>query len=228
MGGSPKLVSEYLNNQGLTSNDKVEIMLAPGALYCKEIAKTYKCLAQDVSYLAPENVAATGELSCQQYLSAGVKASLVGHSECRARRDHEVMLKSKLSNLINAQMQVVYCIGEKQVSRNTGQTFAVLTAQLQNIKTFKPDNLIIAYEPVWSIGTGKVPSTKQITEVMEFVNDQLFQYGYSVTKMPSVCYGGSVNADNIAKISQIDGCSGVLVGRASLDISMVKNMISKV
>ena len=141
---------------------------------------------------------------------------LIGHSERRELLgESEKFLCEKFDFASKADWEIIYCIGENLSINEAGKTKEFLKRQLENID-LDYKNLIIAYEPIWAIGTGKSAMVEQIEEILNFIREQ--------TSAP-LLYGGSVNTANIAEIAKISSCGGVLVGTASWDASNFINLI---
>ncbi|EFU3378468.1 triose-phosphate isomerase [Campylobacter coli] len=151
------------------------------------------------------NGAFTGELGKEHLDEFGIKCVLIGHSERRALGD-ENLIKAKFDFAKEHGYKIVFCIGEDLKLKNSNQTLDFLKKQLEVID-LDYKNLIIAYEPIYSIGSGVSAKKEDIAKVLEFVS--------SLTQAP-LLYGGSVNGDNIKDILNIKHCSGVLVGSAAL------------
>ncbi|EPF0409899.1 TPA: triose-phosphate isomerase [Campylobacter coli] len=151
------------------------------------------------------NGAFTGELGKEHLDEFGIKCVLIGHSERRALGD-ENLIKTKFDFAKEHAYKIVFCIGEDLKLKNSNQTLDFLKKQLEVID-LDYKNLIIAYEPIYSIGSGVSAKKEDIAKVLEFVS--------SLTQAP-LLYGGSVNGDNIKDILNIKHCSGVLVGSAAL------------
>ncbi|WP_107788617.1 triose-phosphate isomerase [Campylobacter concisus] len=156
-----------------------------------------------------ESGAHTGEIGKAMLDEFGVKSVLIGHSERRELGESEELLRAKFDFAVKAGWQIVYCIGENLSVNEAGDTKEFLAEQLKNIN-LGYERLLIAYEPIWAIGTGKSASVEQIKNVLNFIREQT---------SASLLYGGSVNAVNIADIAGIKSCDGVLVGTASWDAS---------
>nr|WP_241878915.1 triose-phosphate isomerase [Psychrobacter sp. PraFG1]UNK05529.1 triose-phosphate isomerase [Psychrobacter sp. PraFG1] len=216
------------------SMDNCHLMLAPSFLHLSPVqqalnanSSTLKLAAQDVSALSAESGAYTGDVSAKQLKDMGVQWVIVGHSERRQyyKESNAVLLK-KLLNSAEQGLGVILCIGESESDFEAGHTEQVLDEQLQVIADFlqqlKPEqagyaeqNLIIAYEPVWAIGTGKVPSVEQVTQIHRFIRQQLHSFDNKLDTTP-VIYGGSVKPENAADFAASDQINGVLVGGAAL------------
>lgn len=189
--------------------------------------------AQNLCAQHADKGAFTGEVSGAQLKDAQVNYVLVGHSERRQYfNEDDTCLIQKIRNAFAHDLTVVFCIGETQVQYEQNQTQDVLSAQLMVVKQLaaefanakfegdQVDNLasrlIIAYEPVWAIGTGKIPTIQEVQNIHAFINTTLTDIDASLATTP-ILYGGSVKADNAAEIAQCPNVNGVLVGGASLD-----------
>lgn len=171
--------------------------------------------AQDCSWL-PEG-ALTGDTSARQLADIGVKGTLVGHSERRqffGDTDERCVKKAELA--LDAELDVIYCIGESLAERQNQHTEAVLERQLAallQIADKAGERLILAYEPVWAIGTGLTANSDQIRDAHAFIATLLLKKGLSLP----ILYGGSVKPANFKEISRVPHVAGGLVGGASLD-----------
>lgn len=171
--------------------------------------KTLLLGAQDCS---PETKGAfTGEVSALMLKELGISYSLVGHSERRKRfSETNGLLRQKIDRLIECQIKPVVCVGETETQRDSGELWKVLEYQLEILNGLSSD-LLIAYEPVWAIGTGKIATSKEILEAHRFIKEK------TASRFP-VLYGGSVSAKSALEILNLDNVDGVLVGGASLKL----------
>ena len=184
--------------------------------------------AQNLCAQHADTGAFTGEVSGAQLKDAQVNYVLVGHSERRQYfNEDDACLIRKIRNAFAHDLTVVFCIGETQDQYEQNQTQDVLSAQLTVVKQLAAEfantqlgnlasRLIIAYEPVWAIGTGKIPTMQEVQNIHAFINTTLTDIDASLATTP-ILYGGSVKADNAAEIAQCPNVNGVLVGGASLD-----------
>ena len=189
--------------------------------------------AQNLCAQHADKGAFTGEVSGAQLKDAQVNYVLVGHSERRQYfNEDDACLIQKIRNAFAHDLTVVFCIGETQAQYEQNQTQDVLAAQLMVAKQLAAEfantqsenaqlgnlasRLIIAYEPVWAIGTGKIPTIQEVQNIHAFINTTLTDIDASLATTP-ILYGGSVKADNAAEIAQCPNVNGVLVGGASLD-----------
>lgn len=197
--------------------------------------------AQDLCAQHADKGAFTGEVSGAQLKDAQVNYVLVGHSERRQYfNEDDACLIQKIRNAFAHDLTVVFCIGETQVQYEQNQTKDVLAAQLMVVKQLAAEftntqsenaqlnnlasRLIIAYEPVWAIGTGKIPTIQEVQNIHAFINTTLTDIDASLATTP-ILYGGSVKADNAAEIAQCPNVNGVLVGGASLDATSFTQII---
>ena len=195
----------------LSSSDDVTVFPPFSALDLA--AHKFKLGAQN--FYPCESGAHTGEIGKAMLDEFGVKSVLIGHSERRELGESEELLRVKFDFAIKASWQIVYCIGENLSVNEAGGTKEFLAEQLKNID-LGYERLLIAYEPIWAIGTGKSASAEQIEGVLNFIREQ--------TSAP-LLYGGSVNVANIGGIAGIENCDGVLVGTASWDASKFLELI---
>jgi triosephosphate isomerase len=174
--------------------------------------------SQNCSWAA--NGAFTGEISPLQIKDCGATGTLVGHSERRQFfGDTDATVLKRAACALEAGLKVIYCVGESLEERKSGQTLNVLTKQVDGLRRellphTHPSQLMVAYEPVWAIGTGLVAETPQIKEAHQHLKAQLELSG---TQGWHLLYGGSVKPENLRSISEINGVNGALVGGASLD-----------
>lgn len=171
--------------------------------------------AEDVSRFA-ENGAYTGEVNASMLADAGARFALIGHSERRQyfQEDNAILL-SKLQNCLSANVLPVLCVGETLAERDAHQEKAVVAAQLALLVELAPSEIVVAYEPVWAIGSGKIPTTTQIVDMHQFIYQQILSLCGKDVKI-RVLYGGSVNTKNAAEILAVPHVDGALVGGASL------------
>jgi len=185
----------------------------------------YKLGTQDVS-IYPQG-AYTGETSAKQLASMGVKYAIIGHSERRKYfMENNSILSQKIANSFAHGIQVVYCIGETKEEYENKKTYSILEQQialvLNEFTREELKNIIIAYEPVWAIGTGLTPNTQEIEETTKFIKKIILDY-YELDL--AVLYGGSVDENNIIDFVKIASLDGFLVGGASLKTEKLFSMI---
>jgi triosephosphate isomerase len=205
---------------------KADLLVCPPATLVAAFAskangvKTLTIGAQDCHPKA--SGAHTGDLSAEMLADAGARAIIVGHSERRA--DHgetDALVRQKAEAAWRAGLVAIVCIGETQQQRDQGKTLDICGGQLTGSL---PDgstaaNLIVAYEPIWAIGTGLTPTVKDVEQVHRFIRDSLTsRFKGEGTKM-RILYGGSVKPSNAAELMAVANVNGALVGGASLKAS---------
>jgi triosephosphate isomerase (TIM) len=161
----------------------------------------------------------TGDLSAEMLADSGASAVIVGHSERRA--DHgetDALVRQKAEAARRAGLLAIVCIGETQHHRDAGQTLQICGGQLEGSL---PDgataaNLVVAYEPVWAIGTGRTPTAADVEQVHRFIRDRLNQRLKTEGSGIRILYGGSVKPSNAAELMAVPDVNGALVGGASL------------
>ncbi|MFH1156281.1 MAG: triose-phosphate isomerase [Pseudomonadota bacterium] len=203
-----------------------DIMIAPTYLSLPLVASALQGSrvavgAQNLFY--ETQGAFTGEVSAPMVAAAGASYAIIGHSERRqyfGETDESVNRKVKAA--VHAGLRPIVCIGETEQEKDEQQTFSVLDKQVTNgVKGFRSDELkdmVIAYEPVWAIGTGKTATPDQVNEVHRYIRSQVERrYGKELAKTIRIVYGGSVKPDNVTDLMALDDVDGALVGGASLD-----------
>jgi triosephosphate isomerase len=161
----------------------------------------------------------TGDISAEMLADAGAVAVIVGHSERRA--DHgedDATVARKAAAAWRAGLTAIVCVGETEAERDAGETLARVGAQLDGSVPdgANPDRLVVAYEPVWAIGTGRTPSLNEIAEVHDFMREGLSARFGPAAGAIRLLYGGSVKPGNAAEIFAVGNVDGALVGGASL------------
>ena len=169
-----------------------------------------------------ESGAYTGEISADMLQSIGVKTVIIGHSERRTYfEEDDTLLKEKVKTALAKGMEIIFCFGEQLDERKSGNHFSVVESQLKNV-LFDLDvnqwkQLVLAYEPVWAIGTGETASPAQAQEMHSFIRNLISKaYGEVVGNSISILYGGSVKPANAEEIFSKVDVDGGLIGGASL------------
>ena len=167
-----------------------------------------------------ESGAYTGDVSAPMLLDIGADFTIVGHSERRAMHgDTDAIVRAKAEAALAAGLSVILCVGETEVERDSGNAEAVVTAQLEgSLPQGKgaAERLAVAYEPVWAIGTGRVPSVEDVAAMHRAVRAKLLAVYGEAGSGVRILYGGSVNAKNAAELLAVEEVGGALVGGASL------------
>jgi triosephosphate isomerase len=205
---------------------KVEIAICPPTMYLFPVAKYVEgseiVLGAQNIYHEPKG-AFTGEVSAAMVAESGARYVILGHSERRHTIGHledDRMVNRKVKATIAAGMTPILCVGETLAERDAEQMFEVLTFQLTagliGVELESADQLVIAYEPVWAIGTGRNATAAQAQEAHAHLRGQLRDLAGSVADEIRILYGGSVNPDNAAGLMHPPDVDGGLIGGASL------------
>ncbi|MCL2329828.1 MAG: triose-phosphate isomerase [Phycisphaerae bacterium] len=211
--------------QGLPAGwqSKVDVAVCPPAYMLAPLAAQLKGsnigLGAQNCYFEPKG-AFTGEISPQMLLDAGCDSVIIAHSERRQYfGEAGDLLKKKVQAALAAGLKVIYCIGETLAEREAGKTEAVISKHLREVcgPDLSLDNVTIAYEPVWAIGTGKTATPAQAQEAHAFCRSEIAKiYNTNVAAKVRIQYGGSVKADNACELMGQPDVDGALVGGASL------------
>ncbi|MBP6073194.1 MAG: triose-phosphate isomerase [Flavobacterium sp.] len=219
-------------------NDKeVEIIVAP----------TFINLASAVDHLEFTNIqvaaqnmnqfdsgAYTGEVSADMLKSVGVNTVILGHSERRAIfHETDAIIADKVTNALKHEMRVIFCFGEELKDRQNEQHFTVVENQLRDglfhVSNEAWEQIVLAYEPVWAIGTGETASPEQAQEMHAFIRETIrHTFGSNIADQVSILYGGSVKPDNAQEIFGKPDVDGGLIGGAALkadDFAAIVNAI---
>ena len=210
-------VNNYINK--IKSKKNKVIFCVPSTLishFSNKLKKSKIFIgAQNCHYL-DEYGPHTGSINSKMIKSAGAKYVILGHSENRIEGDTDKLINNKIKSAIKNNLVVIFCIGETLKQRKKNLTNKILSMQINKglklVKSLK--NIIVSYEPVWSIGTGIVPTNNELNKTVLFIRNKLnkkFHNKHSV----KIIYGGSVNTKNIGKLITIQGINGFLIGGAS-------------
>lgn len=217
------LLNELIDK--LPTDKEVQIIVAP----------TFVNLSSAVEHLQFTNIivaaqnmhqaeggAFTGEISADMLKSIGVTTVILGHSERRAYfHETDALLASKVNTALKHEMTVIFCFGEELKDRQSGNHFNLVENQLTDglfhLEENAWENLVLAYEPVWAIGTGETASPEQAQEMHEFIRETIRKkYGNTVAESVSILYGGSVKPENASEIFSKPDVDGGLIGGAAL------------
>jgi len=169
----------------------------------------------------------TGSINAKLIKSTGAKYIILGHSENRINGETDLSINKKIHSALKENLKVIFCIGEKLSEKKKKKTFKVLKKQLTNglkgIKKF--ENIIVAYEPVWSIGTGIIPKNFELSKNINNIKKILTKLKKSINI--KILYGGSVNPKNAKELAQIKEIKGFLIGGASLSAKKFIDIIKK-
>ncbi|MFD1381966.1 triose-phosphate isomerase [Rhodanobacter aciditrophus] len=231
MNGSLGSVVELV--KGIKSDDAVDVVVAPSFVY---LAKVSELVPQAGIKLAAQNVseqnkgAFTGEVSLSMLNDFAVSHVILGHSERRALyAETDAMIAQKVEATLAAGLTPILCVGETLEQREDGTTLAVCNGQidavLQVVGTERFADVVVAYEPVWAIGTGKSATSEQAQEVHKGIRNHIAQSSETVAEKVAILYGGSVKASNSAELFAQPDIDGALIGGASLDAQEFNSII---
>ncbi len=215
---------DFLND--INTNEKDVVIFTPFTSLDTAVQATkdsfVKIGAQNVHY--EDNGAFTGEVSAAMIEETNASYVLIGHSERRkyySESNESVNLKIK--KILTTGLIPMMCVGEDLEQRESNNTFNILKQQItKGLEGINSDKLIVAYEPVWAIGTGKTATTEQAQEACKFIRECINEISDDLSQKIRILYGGSVKPDNIKGIMAQNDIDGVLVGGASLKADFVK------
>jgi len=230
MNGTIKTIKDIAHNLSSAKLDpNTEVVIAPPSLYLllarEHLDSAIEVAAQNV--FDRPNGAFTGEISVDQLKDSGITWTLLGHSERRTiLREEDEFVAKKTLTAVKGGIGVILCCGESLEEREKDQTVEVVTKQLEAVnKAIEKDHwdqIVIAYEPIWAIGTGKVASTEQAQEVHHAIRQWLSKsVSPEVAEKTRIIYGGSVSEKNCRDLAKQSDIDGFLVGGASLKPAFV-------
>ena len=208
-------------------NSKFRIVYCPPNTLIRPLSKRLKKTNLEVGAQnchENENYGAfTGHVNSKMLKNVGAKYVILGHSENRQSGESDKLINLKIKSAIKSKLKVIFCIGETLGEKRKKRTNKVLAQQITSgLKSIKnTSNIIIAYEPVWSIGTGLIPKPNDLSNSISFIKSKFRK------KTPKVLYGGSVNNKNITEIKDINVIDGFLIGGASQSSKKFIDIIKK-
>ena len=213
------------------NRNKYRVIMTPPFTLIESYAKYFKnkkiTIGSQNCYQKEQFSSNTAAVSPYMLKSVGAKYTLVGHSDNRAEGDNDAMLKDKVKYALNNNLKVVFCIGENKSEKQKNKTLSVLKRQLTKVleKKLNKNNIIVAYEPIWSIGTGKIPTQSELKKTTIHIKKVL--KNIFKKNSPAVLYGGSVDGSNVEIFKEIKEIDGFLIGGASKSskkfIDIIKN-----
>jgi triosephosphate isomerase (TIM) len=219
---SQELISELLQKLPET---KAQVIIAPTFV---NLAQAVHQVKESKIEVAAQNMhqaeggAFTGEISADMLKSIGVNTVIIGHSERRSHfHETDALLANKVDTALQHDMKVIFCFGEELKDRSTNSHFNIVELQLRDGLFHLPEsawsNIVLAYEPVWAIGTGETATPAQAQEMHQFIRETILKkYGSDVAENVSILYGGSVKPDNAKEIFSQADVDGGLIGGAAL------------
>ena len=217
------LISELIKKE---KKANAEVIIAPTFVNLLEASKrlkdsSIKVAAQNMHFA--NHGAYTGEISATMLKSVGVNTVILGHSERREFfSEDDDLLKQKVDKALNEDMQIIFCFGEKWEDRSIDNHFMVVENQIKNalfhLKNENWKSIVLAYEPVWAIGTGQTASPEQAQEMHAFIRNLVKEnYNSTISEDVSILYGGSVKPENAKEIFGKKDVDGGLIGGAALN-----------
>ena len=217
--------------------EDTRVIVAPSFICLNKAIKSAKksrieVVAQNMHQ--SDNGAFTGEISANMLMDVGVKTVIIGHSERRSLLgETDEVLAEKVNQIIEKEMEMIFCFGEQLEDRKLNNHFTVVQNQLEkglfHLESIARDQIILAYEPVWAIGTGETASPEQAQEMHAFIRKLLQEkYNTSVADNTSILYGGSVKPSNAKEIFSKKDVDGGLIGGASLNVEDFAEIIKAI
>tara|TARA_Y100000816_G_C26084518_1_gene572062 strand:- start:162 stop:905 length:744 start_codon:yes stop_codon:yes gene_type:complete len=213
------------------NRNKYRVIITPPYTLIETFSKQFKnkriYIGSQNCYQKDQFSSNTAAVSPYMLKSVGAKYVIIGHSDNRGEGDNNKILKDKVKFALKNNLKVIFCVGENKKERKKNRTLSVLKNQLTEIleKKFDKNNIIVAYEPIWSIGTGKIPSTMELKKTAIYIK-KILKKIFKKTS-PSLLYGGSVEGNNVRIFKNITEIDGFLIGGASKSpkkfIDIIKN-----
>lgn len=225
LNGSSSFIESYINNIKLKynhDNSKCLVICPPNLFINKVKSGNFLIGAQDCSIYTKG--AYTGEISTKMLRDIGCQFCIIGHSERRSLfNDNNDQISKKIINCLLEEIIPILCIGENFQQRKENLTKDILRDQIKKClpKEVNYNNIIIAYEPLWAIGSGFLPSLEDISEILLFIKNDIFQ-----NNNYKILYGGSIIASNSSNILNLKSLDGILVGGASINIGEFNEIIN--
>ena len=207
--------------------NKIKLIYCPPSTLIRPLSKRLKKTKIEVGaqncHHSYDTGAYTGQVNSRMLKSVGAKYVIIGHSENRQLGDNDKLINLKIKSATRAGMKVIFCIGETLEQKKNKKTNHVLANQIKNgLKSIKnKSNIIVAYEPVWSIGSGLIPKSDELIKSIAYIKSKLGN------KSIKILYGGSVNSNNVDKLKIITGIDGFLIGGASQNSNKFIDIIKK-
>ena len=242
VAGNWKMNNDYVDSELFISkllkelkHTPTEVIIAPPFTSLLTSSNSVKgsqviVAAQNMHYA--ENGAFTGEVSAGMLKSVGVQTVILGHSERRAYfNETDAILAKKVDSALRNSMRIIFCFGEELTDRKSGNEQAIVGSQIKNALFHLPasewEHVVLAYEPVWAIGTGETASPEQAQDMHAFIRKTVEnKYSSELADEVSILYGGSVKPANAKEIFSKADVDGGLIGGAALDVAQFRSIIN--
>ncbi|MAR44198.1 MAG: triose-phosphate isomerase [Flavobacteriaceae bacterium] len=220
-----------------TWNKEIEVKVSPSFVSLENAQKILRnspveVVAQNMHY--EKNGAFTGEISCKMLKSINVNSVIIGHSERRTLfYENEDIIKRKIKTALNNEMKVIFCFGESLEDRNKKKHIKTITKQLDvimsDLKTNQRNQIILAYEPIWAIGTGLNATPEQAQQIHKHVREEIATaFNKNLANSVQILYGGSLKPNNSEEIFSKPDIDGGLIGGASLSFDDFYSIIRSI
>ncbi|GMX58382.1 MAG: hypothetical protein MCSN_0360 [Candidatus Microsyncoccus archaeolyticus] len=218
----------------MRSCKNINLVVCPPFIFFSNLKEKFKNIFLGVQDCFYKEGAFTGEVSSQMIKSCGANYVIIGHSERRnIFKETDEEINKKVKSVLDNKMTPILCIGESEKQREEGETFEVIKRQigegLDKINRDKIKNVVLAYEPIWAIGTGESAEPEKMQEVKIFIKKLINnKYGAKTSELVKIIYGGSVDSNNINSYLSTSQMDGALIGGASLKKDEFSNILKKV
>lgn len=201
------------------------VVICPSSIHIPYFLRNnYKVGIQNVA--CENNPAQTGEVSACQAKNLGVTYAIIGHSERRKQFcETDELINKKINRALENNLKPILCVGETMDEYQNNKTLTIIKAQLERALKNVDKEILIAYEPIYAIGSGKTPNNALIDGVAKFIKDEVRSL---TSKEPKVLYGGSVSDENILILEELKNIDGYLIGSASAKIEVFKNIVFEI
>jgi len=225
-----KKINQFSYSSKNVSRKKI-VLCVPNTLiyfFAKKLKSKFISLGAQNCHYHKKYGPFTGSITASMLKKSGAEYIILGHSENRADGETNLLIKKKIKSAFESNLKVIFCIGETLKEKKKGKTLSILKKQIKNSldKKLNVNKIIFAYEPIWSIGTNKIPKIKELKNIVKFIKNDV-KRNFKSKNIPKVLYGGSVNGKNISLFSTIPDIDGFLIGGASQSskkfIDIIKN-----
>lgn len=228
MNGSTEMAKQFKESlEAYPAGHNDELVICPPFVYLSLLrSHKYRLGAQDVSKF-DEGGAHTGEVSAAMLVDSGCSYVIIGHSERRGSEDNDI-IRAKIMAAQKQGLKVILCVGESEEERSCGRYLDSIDRQLNNLAGVDFQELLVAYEPLWAIGTGKVANAGQLVEVADFVMSKYLSVSLAESGSCGILYGGSVSSESAIELSRLKQIKGLLIGASSLECTRLIDILNAI